>query len=130
MKRLMLGFIFVILMFFLSSTIVSAQIWYPTNQVTIAWDAADRATSYKLFVKSVDGTNAAEVGATVDLTYTITFLEEGRYFLGVQSVREIDGETFYSEIAWSDNPEACFNDEAFGAVYYELPDIAAELRVE
>ena len=130
MKRLILGFIFVLLMFFLSSTIVSAQVWHPTNQVTIAWDAADRATNYKLFVKSVKGTNIAEVGATADLSYTITFQEEGRYFLGVQSVREIDGETFYSTISWSENPKVCANAEAFGAIYYELPDIAVGIRVE
>ena len=130
MKKLLLNLIFVILAIFLSSIIVSAQVWHPTNQVTLGWAAANKATSYKVFTKSVDGTNIVEVGVTSDLTYTITFQNEGRYFLGVQSVREIDRETFHSEISWSDNPEVCFNAESFGAVYYEPPDATIGLKVE
>ncbi len=110
--------------------IASAQIWHPTNQVTLGWDAANLATKYKVFVKSVDGSNVTEVAITAGLTYTITFQDEGRYFLGVQSVREVDGEIFHSTISWSDNPEVCFGSEAFGTVYYELPDNVGGLRVE
>jgi hypothetical protein len=130
MKKLMLSFIFVLLVTFLSSTILTAQVWHPVNQVTVGWDDANLATGYKIFIKSVDGANVTEVGATVELSYTITFLAEGRYFLGVQSVREVDEETFHSTISWSDNPEVCFNSESFGAVYYELPDAAIGLKVE
>jgi len=126
MKRLFL----VVLLVLGLSFAAHAQVWHPTNQVTVAWDIADKATSYKVFTKLADDTDVFEVGATSELSYTITFIEEGRYFLGVQSIREIDGEIFHSEISWSDNSEVCFNDEAFGAVYYELPDIAGGLRVE
>lgn len=110
--------------------VVSAQTWHPVNQVTVGWDAAERATGYKVFAKSVDGAIEKEVGATAELSYTITFQDEGRYYLGVQSVREIDGEIFHSTISWSDNPEVCFNSESFGAIYYELPDDAIGLKVE
>ena len=126
MKRLFL----VALLVFGLSFVASAQTWHPVNQVTLGWDAANLATSYKVFIKAVDGTNVVEVGATSELTYTITFQNEGRYFLGVQSVREVDGETFYSVIAWSDNSEVCFNNEAFGAIYYELPDATGGLKVK
>lgn len=126
MKRL---FLIVFLVFGLSF-VVSAQTWHPVNQVTLEWNAANMATKYKVFIKSVDGSNVTEVAITADLTYTITFQEEGRYFLGVQSVREIDGEIFHSTISWSDNPEVCFGGEAFGTVYYELPDDVGGLRVE
>ena len=112
------------------SFVVSAQVWHPVNQVTMGWNAANLATSYKVFIKAVDGTNIVEVGATSELTYTITFQDEGRYFLGVQSVREINGEIFHSVIAWSDNSEVCFNNEAFGAIYYELPDATTGLQVK
>jgi hypothetical protein len=110
--------------------VVSAQTWHPVNQVTVGWDAVNLATGYKIFIKSVDGTIEKEVGVTAELSYTITFQEEGRYFLGVQSVREIDEEIFHSVIVWSDNPEVCANGEAFGAIYYELPDTAGGLKVE
>lgn len=110
--------------------VVSAQVWHPVNQVTVGWDAANLATSYKVFIKSVDGTIEKEVGATADLTCTVTFQEEGRYFMGVQSVREIDEEIFHSMIVWSDNPEVCANSEAFGAIYYELPDATGGLKVK
>lgn len=78
----------------------------------------------------MDGANVTEVGATAELSYTITFQAEGRYFLGVQSVREVDGEIFHSEVSWSDNPEVCANTESFGAVYYEPPDAAIGLKIE
>ena len=126
MKRLFL----VALLVFGLSFVASAQTWHPVNQVTLGWDAANLATSYKVFIKAVDGTNVVEVGATSDLTYTITFQDEGRYFLGVQSVRKIDGETFYSVIVWSDNSEVCANGESFGAIYYELPDATGGLKVK
>lgn len=126
MKKL---FLIVFLVFGLSFT-VSAQTWHPVNQVTVGWDAANLATGYKIFIKSVDGAIEKEVGATADLTHTITFQEEGRYFLGVQSVREVDEEIFHSVIVWSDNPKVCANGEAFGAIYYELPDVAGGLKVE
>ena len=110
--------------------VVSAQVWHPVNQVTVGWDAANLATSYKVFIKAVDGTNIVEVGATSELTYTITFQNEGRYFLGVQSVREVDEEIFHSVIVWSDNSEVCANGESFGAIYYELPDATGGLKVK
>lgn len=109
---------------------VSAQTWHPVNQVTVGWDAAERATSYKVFVKSVNDMSIFEVRATSDLVYTITFESEGRYFLGVQSVREVDEEIFYSTISWSDNSEVCFDGEAFGAIYYELPSDVGGLKVK
>ena len=126
MKKL---FLIVFLVFGLAF-VASAQVWHPTNQVTLGWDVANMATKYKVFVKSVDGSNVTEVAITAGLTYTITFQEEGRYFLGVQSVREVDGEIFHSTISWSDNPEVCSNSESFGAVYYELPDATTGLQVK
>lgn len=45
MKKLFLSLILVVL----SSVIVSAQVWHPTNQVTLAWDTANMATGYKVF---------------------------------------------------------------------------------
>ena len=110
--------------------IAFAQEWHPTNQVTIAWEGAANATGYKVYTKSVDGTNVVEVGMTALLNYTITFIEEGRYFLGVKSIRNIDGELLTSDIAWSDSAEACQNSETFGAVYYEPPEAVTNLRIE
>lgn len=126
MKRLLL----IAFLVFGLAFVVSAQTWHPVNQVTVGWDVANLATSYKVFIKSVDGTIEKEVGATADLAYTITFQNEGRYFLGIQSVREVDGEIFHSMIVWSDNPEVCANGKSFGAIYYELPDTAAGLKVK
>lgn len=126
MRRL---FLIVLLVFGLSFA-ASAQVWHPVNQVTVGWDAANLATGYKIFIKSVDGAIEKEVGATAELLYTITFQDEGRYYLGVQSVREIDGEIFHSTISWSDNSEVCFNSESFGAIYYRLPDDVGGLKVK
>ena len=126
MKKLLL----IVFLVFGLAFAVSAQVWHPVNQVTLEWNAANMATKYKVFIKSVDGSNVTEVAITAGLTYTITFQDEGRYFLGVQSVREVDGEIFHSTISWSDNPEVCSNSESFGAIYYELPDVVGGLKVK
>lgn len=129
MKKLIQGFQFILLIVLFASS-VWAQTWHPTNQITMAWDAATNATKYKLYTKSVDGTNIVLKAEIVGTSYTYTFTEEGRYFLGVQSIREIDGETLESTISWSDNIDVCQDAVNFGAVYYVPPDAPIGLRGE
>ena len=107
-----------------------AQTWHPTNQITMAWDAATNATKYKVYTKAPDGTNIVLKAEVTETTYTYTFTEEGRYFLGVQSIREVDTEVLESTISWSDNIEVCQDAVNFGAVYYVPPDAPIGLRGE
>lgn len=127
MKRFILGIVIAV---FLMASVAYGQTWHLTNQITMAWDVADNATSYKMYTKHSDSSNVVEVGTTLLLSYTYTFINEGRYFLGVKSIREVDGEMFTSIISWSDNPDVCMNAEIFGAVFYEPPEVAVGLRIE
>jgi len=128
MKKLII--LLIVLFAFTVPGIVLAQTWHPTNQITMAWDTVENATKYKVYTKAVDGSNIVLKAETVETTYTYTFTEEGRYFLGVQSIREVDSEVLESTISWSDNVEVCQGEVNFGAVYYVPPDAPIGLRGE
>lgn len=106
------------------------QMWHNTNQVTVAWSRAEGATSYRVFTRGAGGGEPVAISETTELSAVITITEEGRYFVGVQSIREVDGEMLKSEIAWSDNPAYCAGSVAFGVVFFVAPDPPVNLRVE
>jgi hypothetical protein len=121
---------------FAGAPVQAAEIvWKPTNQATIAWDA----------VSTFDDGTALPVGSTVQYdtftrrdtdpvttyvraitvtapTATLTFLAEGRYFVGVQAIRLIN-DTITPEsnstISWSDNTAVAQGGAPFGVSYYK-----------
>jgi len=78
---------------------------------------------------TADKVDAVKVTRVASPQATITFSTEGRFFLGVQSVRIITpGEEIVSEITWSDVPAGTAN-QPFGVVYYAAPPAATNLRM-
>jgi hypothetical protein len=108
------------------SGICHGQTWKPTNSVIAGWDAvAPPATggtiSYKGYSKKEDGTGQKEHGSFTTNQGTWTFTEEGRFFLGVSTIRTVQGVSVESStISWSDNPAVTFQAQTFG-IQYILP---------
>jgi len=124
-----------------------AQSWHSTNQVTVAWDpvtlpdGAPGALTYDVYTvpATADKVDAVKVTRVASPQATITFSTEGRFFLGVQSVRIITlgeelvseitwSEEIVSEITWSDVPAGTAN-QPFGVVYYAAPPAATNLHM-
>ncbi len=80
-------------------TSVTAEIVY-TNQVTVAWDAVEKIVETDVITYEVFAPNY--VGETAELMYTLTFLDEGEYVVGVRAKRVSLLGTVFSDITWSD----------------------------
>lgn len=81
-------------------------------QVYIVKDGADKATAVKV---------GGQIGA---LEYTITFSDEGRWLVGVQSIRiPIASPTDIQEgvITWSDVVDVALVPVPFGFIFFEAP---------
>lgn len=133
---------------------VFGQTWHVANQKTIAWDAvqlmngdqiipAGDMMSYEVYtVLYTDLKENAVLNTTTDpvevtaqlseITAIVTIANEGKYFVGVRTIRIPQGETevIKSEnIAWSDNPMACKAGETFGLKFYFLPNDAGGITL-
>jgi len=130
---------------FLLGSYAFAIEWHTMYQATITWEAspglednwelpATESLEYAVWLAAEadkDKTNAKEVGITSDLIYTVTKQDEGKSFVGVQTLRKLaDGSiTSKSNIAWSDNPEAVFEGTTFGLVYWHVPMMVQGLKL-
>ena len=118
------------------SGVALGQEWHTANQVTLGWDAVTQLVDgtaipegeivkYKVWIKNaITGGDPVELVETTDLEFTLTIGSEGKYFLGVQALRyQSDGETLIGEsiICWSDVPECCGGNIAFGVQFFNLP---------
>ena len=116
-----------------------AQEWLPTNQMTVGWDAVTQTTEgspltpeevqYRVYRADPLKTNIEVVGTTALTQYTITFETEGRWLVGVQSLRfagaDLVGE---SSIIWSDDPEVlAAGQDPFGVIRFAPPEDAKGL---
>ena len=118
--------------------------WKATNQATIAWDATatlengdplpeNNTVKYRVYLSNAvtdpDKANPALLGETDLLQYVLTLNAEGKYFVGVQSVRYDENavEVGASSVNWSDiNGAATPN--PFGLVHYAPPAAPVNLR--
>lgn len=107
----------------------SAQ-WKNGNSITVAWDAATDATSYKIYAKPEAG--GAETfmikvdGATQG---TATFVTEGRWLIGVSSVKLVGGTEVESTTkCWSNDNTCTFQGVAFGLSYFVPPQAPKGFR--
>lgn len=126
MKKIILVLLFMCLIF---SIPLNAQTWLTANQVTIGWDAVDTLNNgaplpmgtiakYKVYIKTENGT-PIEIEETDLLQSTITFTIEGNWFVGVSSVRYVDGKlTNESPINWS-NVNGESTPDPFGLRFYQ-----------
>ena len=114
--------------------------WVGTNQSTIAWNAVSTNESgggipsgdtikYRIYQKTYPNGAEETVGDTESLQFTLTFSKEGRYVVGVQTVRIPQGQTeeLVSAITWSDSTDTAAVPDPFGIVYYERPSAPSGL---
>ena len=137
MKKIVLA---VVLSVLLIVNVAIAATWHTANQQTVAWDAVTTKTdgspldpaeiSYRVYISNavtdLTHINPVILGTTPSTQYLITFEVEGNYFVGVSTVRTVDGEEVSeSEIAWSSNPIY-----DFGIRYYLAGEKPSGLRPE
>jgi hypothetical protein len=119
---------------FISATFASAENWVTANQITVSWDPVtvqSGTVTYKTFTKPVTGGTETFVSTVNTTQSVITFTTEGRYYLGVKSVRNVDGiELESSSISWSNDPAVCLNGVTFGAQYYIPPANVGGMKVK
>ena len=114
-----------------------AQTWVTANQGTVAWDAvAPIATGdvikYQVYTRPDLTSAGAKVGTEITATQlTITFPSEGKYYVGVQTLRYPTGETsaVTSAIGWSSDPAVCSPAGPFGFKYFVIPGVIKNMRV-
>jgi hypothetical protein len=103
-----------ILLLFVASLLPAQEI-IDTNSVVIAWDPVTELAdgtpvpvedqiSYRVYrAPKGDRETPEYIDQTESLQYTVTFLEEGIYELGVSAVRTTDIGQTESTIAWSED---------------------------
>lgn len=110
--------------------------WTTTNQVTLGWTKVSKLASggaipasdvisYEVWIVTEAGDKNLDkvfIESTGETQILLTFVQEGRYFTGVNAVRtKPDSSVSSSTISWSDNPEVVLSGIAFGIVYLEAP---------
>lgn len=115
-----------------------AQTWVTANQGTVAWDsvapiATGDVIKYQVYTRIGTTGSGTTVGGEITATQlAITFSIEGRYFVGVKSIRYPVGETVgipSAETSWSNDPLVCAAAGPFGFVYFVAPTGVRGLRV-
>jgi len=133
MKRLL-----IILAILIFAAPAMAQTWYTANQVTVAWDAVpkvlatDQANKYQVYSRNDLVSLGSKIGAEITATQLLISLSvEGRYYLGVKSVRYPVGETVGIPsvgTAWS-NVAADTNNNPFGVLFFTAPTSPGGLKL-
>ena len=133
MRRLL-----IILAIILLPTTVLAQSWYTANQVTVGWDAVPPIAQgdvikYQVYTRIGTSGDGAKVGSEITASQlAITFTIEGRYFIGVKTIRYPQGETVgvpSATTSWSNDPLVCAAAGPFGVQFFALPGGIRGLKV-
>ena len=131
--------------FLLYTALGLGQEWHTANQITITWDAVTEMQGrvaipetdiieYRVYLSNAitdpDKTNPAEIDITGDTSYLITLVNEGQYFVGLQTIRKLaDGEVIgESVIGWSDDPAIVFEEHTFGIRHFLSPMVPVGMR--
>lgn len=139
----MLVFLTILLIGFVSNAMADIS-WRTANQMTIGWDAVttiDDGTAipegstieYKIFLSNAmtdpGKTNPVQIAQITGNEYTVTLNIEGRYVVGIQTIRKIGNEIVSESImSWSDMIDVTENGVAFGAQYFKNPANAKGLK--
>jgi hypothetical protein len=130
--------VLIVLLIFLGLVGVSFAIeWHTANQVTVEWNVvtdvvAPDVLKYAVYTKRLPNGEPVLLGEQDTLTAVITFEAEGKYIIGVTTVRYVDvglvtEERLESEVNWSDvNGENTPN--PFGGRFYEPRNPPKNLR--
>ena len=133
MKKL----IVIAVILFAFTSLAQAQTWFPANQATVAWDAvAPLATGdvikYQCYTRTDTTSAGTKVGVEITATQqVISFPAEGRYYVGVETVRYKSGETVgikSTTKSWSNVAADCAAAGPFGIVYLTAPGSPKGLR--
>jgi hypothetical protein len=149
MKKLSL--ILILIVFLAFPILVSGQEWHTANQVTITWDAVAEMSDgtailetdiveYKIHLANAvtdpDKANPTVIGITGDTSYVITLVDEGQYFVGLQTIRKTlvgsnneENVIVESIIGWTDDPAIVLDGNTFGIRYFLSPMVATGVRV-
>jgi len=130
--------LFLILAILIFAAPAMAQTWYTANQVTLAWDAVpkvlttDQANKYQVYSRNDLVSLGSKLGAEITATQLLISLTvEGRYYLGVKSIRYPVGETVGIPsvgTAWS-NVAADTNNSPFGVLFFAAPTSPGGLKL-
>jgi len=136
MKRLLIAILAMAVLFFAGTA--NALDWHTANQSTVGWSevttlvngdpipAGNTITYQTYLVNAVTDPgkqNPADTGIVTTNEKIYTLGTEGKYYVGAQSLRNVDGEVLESsDIAWSDIAEFCLDGITFGLRYYLIPD--------
>ncbi len=112
------------------------QVVVRQSSVDITWDAiapiAGSTITYEVIRAPVgDKGNFDIVGETTIVSYSITFVSEGDWVVGVRTVRTVDsiGERILSDINWSDI-DGLSTPDPFIIRWYTAPAVPENLRVQ
>ena len=130
--------LFLILAILIFAAPAMAQTWYTANQVTLAWDAVpkvlttDQSNKYQVYSRNDLVSLGSKIGGEITATQlVVSFTTEGRYYLGVETIRYPAGETVgikSATKAWS-NVSADTSNNPFGVMFFAAPSGASGLRL-
>jgi hypothetical protein len=119
--------------------------WLTANQVTLAWNPVTSmeggaaipegdVISYEVFSVPEIGDKALDLkleGETLSTEMTISFIEEGRFYLGVRAVRQkYDKRVSQSQVIWTDDPGAMKDGKAQGVIFSRAPSEPLDLEIK
>ena len=119
--------------------------WLTANQVTLAWNPVismeggaaipeGDVISYEVFSVPEIGDKALDLkleGETLSTEMTISFIEEGRFYLGVRAVRQkYDKRVSQSQVIWTDDPGVMKDGEAQGVIFFRAPSEPLDLEIK
>jgi hypothetical protein len=140
MKKLL-----IIISILLTASLSNAQTWWTANQVTVAWDAVappkdaqgvdlPGVIKYQTYYRTDLVSLGTILGGEVEQPQaTVTVPGEGRFWLGVETVRYVDGQPtpFRStRKAWSNVAEDCGPDGPFGVMFFIAPGSPGGLKFQ
>jgi len=139
MKKLIYFLICLIISVFLFVGVSGAVEWHTANQITVEWNAvttvaAPDVLKYGVYTRMLPNAEPVLLNEQDTTAVTITFEAEGKYIIGVSTIRYVNQGTpeeqrLESEINWSDtNGESTPN--PFGSSYYITPVGPKNLRIQ
>ncbi len=140
MRISLIVFLSVLSLFVGSSDAGAVDTWVSADQTTVKWDAstgnidgtpfeAGVVIEYRVFIDKVAKSDPIQVWQGEELQASITMPKQGRYLVGLQALKIIDGEIeAVSETVWSDDPAVVGTPGTFGVVYFKNPKHPVNLR--
>lgn len=136
MKKNLL-FVAVLLLTLSIPNIVFSHEWITTYQATVSWEPVTEFTNgqpipvddtieYVIYLVEEDSETRegfCDLWFTAETEYTISFEKEGRFFVGLKTLRKDFDGVLLSEsvVGWSDDPLIVKDGETFGIRYFYTP---------